>query len=256
MALFLAQLLLLYTVAIAVIFLRREVAKLSFRLKVASVSPGLRQFDRLSGRITVLAIVCLFLSMLLVFSAAPASAQTLSASPAVFGTKALPIARTPLDGRWQSAKQAGLGVSDSGVATLISQNRTAGRDEQLAAINSWVNGRIKYTSDQANYGQADVWATAARSLQSGRGDCEDYAIAKFQILRSLGVAERDMFLVVGRDRSVRSDHAVLVVRVGTKYRVLDNFTNKVVDDFQMIDFLPTFSYGSSGSWLHGFAAAN
>jgi predicted transglutaminase-like cysteine proteinase len=174
----------------------------------------------------------------------------------MFGTKALPIARTPLDSRWQSAKQAGLGVNDAGLAALMAQNRTSGRDQQLAAINNWVNGHIKYTSDQANYGQADVWASAARSLQSGRGDCEDYAIAKFQILRSMGVSERDMFLVVGRDRSVRSDHAVLVVRVGAEYRVLDNFTNKVVNDFQMIDFLPTFSYGSSGSWLHGFAAAN
>ena len=138
---------------------------------------------------------------------------------------------------------------------MAGKSRAIPREQQVAAVNSWVNGHIAYQADQANHGQSDRWAAASQSLRSGRGDCEDYAIAKYQILRELGVAEQDLFLVIGRDRVMRADHAVLAVRVGGGYRILDNFSNRVLGDGEVRDFLPTFSFSSSRSWLHGMPAA-
>ena len=48
-----------------------------------------------------------------------------------------------------------------------------------------------------------------RPLRPRRGDCEDYAIAKYVALREAGVARENLQLVLVRDRAVRQDHAVL-----------------------------------------------
>ena len=48
-------------------------------------------------------------------------------------------------------------------------------------------------------------------MQRG-GDCEDYAVAKYFLLRELGFPAEDMRVLVTYDRSVRAHHAVLAVR--------------------------------------------
>ncbi|MDE2229418.1 MAG: transglutaminase-like cysteine peptidase [Alphaproteobacteria bacterium] len=49
------------------------------------------------------------------------------------------------------------------------------------------------------------------------GQCQDYAITKFLLLRELGVSNNAMPLVVLRDIRRQVDHAVLVVTVsGTR----------------------------------------
>ena len=37
-------------------------------------------------------------------------------------------------------------------------------------------------SDLAQYGEIDVWSSPLLTFTTGRGDCEDYAIAKFVAL--------------------------------------------------------------------------
>ena len=36
-------------------------------------------------------------------------------------------------------------------------------------------------------------------MRRGRGDCEDYAIAKLQMLRAAGFEDRDLYLVIAKD---------------------------------------------------------
>ena len=61
-------------------------------------------------------------------------------------------------------------------------------------------------------GVADRWSAADDTLARGRGDCEDYALAKLAMLRRAGFADRDLYLVLVKDLARRADHAVLVVR--------------------------------------------
>jgi predicted transglutaminase-like cysteine proteinase len=121
-------------------------------------------------------------------------------------------------------------------------------------VNSAVNKAIQYREDSANWGVADYWASAAETIGRGAGDCEDYAIAKMQVLRASGVPANDMFLVVGNDVAARSAHAMLLVRLGDSYRVLDNFQDEVRADSEYRDFHPVITLSSAGRWLHGYPA--
>ena len=120
-------------------------------------------------------------------------------------------------------------------------------------MNRYVNDRVTFVDDRKQYGQADVWSAAADTLRRGRGDCEDYAIAKLQMLRRAGFADRDMYLVIVKDLASRSDHAVLVVRAAGQMHVLDNGTNKLLNSEDIRDYRPILSFAAAGgAWTHGY----
>ena len=169
--------------------------------------------------------------------------------PDLFGTVALPVARTPLDRRWR--KVAGQRVS--GTAAVFAQF-LRGRDsfERIDAVNRFVNARVAFVDDSRQYQAADVWQSASDTLRRGRGDCEDYAIAKLQLLRAAGFADRDLYLVVVRDLVRRADHAVLVVRSEGQLLMLDNGTDRIGDATAMHDYRPMLTYSAGRAWSHGY----
>lgn len=127
-------------------------------------------------------------------------------------------------------------------------------ENNIRAVNQWVNANVRYVDDYKLYGQADYWASAERTLKSGRGDCEDYAIAKMELLKASGIKSSDMFLVIAKDLVRRADHALLVVRVGDDMLVLDNETDQILSAENVRDYRPIMSYSSNGKWLHGYPA--
>ncbi|MES1155110.1 MAG: transglutaminase-like cysteine peptidase, partial [Pseudorhodoplanes sp.] len=62
-----------------------------------------------------------------------------------------------------------------------------------------------------------------------RGDCEDYAIAKFVALREAGVADEDLRLLVVRDASLDEYHAVVAARSEDRWLILDNRRMTLMD---------------------------
>jgi predicted transglutaminase-like cysteine proteinase len=54
--------------------------------------------------------------------------------------------------------------------------------EREAFVNNHVNRRIDYLPD----GALDRWQTPAETLARARGDCEDFAITKYFVLRDCG----------------------------------------------------------------------
>jgi len=63
--------------------------------------------------------------------------------------------------------------------------------KKLNAVNTWVN-YIKYKSDKKVYHVNDYWATLYEFVGKGMGDCEDYTITKYYILKELGVDPKRM----------------------------------------------------------------
>lgn len=175
--------------------------------------------------------------------------------PDVFGTVALRVSRTALDGKWRAASRATLTGRGGPWAAVIAQNRNLPRATQIRNVNAWVNQRISYVEDVRQYGAADHWSSAVQSLTRGRGDCEDYAIAKMQILRALGVAADSMFLVIAHDLVRRADHAILAVAVDGDLVVLDNETDRILSSADARDYRPILSFNSTGSWTHGYRTA-
>lgn len=198
----------------------------------------------------------LYLVSGVVLFAGPARASSIdtvaetSATPDMFGTVLVALGKGPKAKEWASVRQAPLSLNGdwarfAGEAQLLSPL------ERVQAVNSWVNRQISYTKDSYNYGALDHWAPANVTLASRRGDCEDFAIVKMQLLKQLGFDEADIFLVLGRELVSGADHAVLIVRANGKWVGLDNFTNTLLDTNDTSYFRPVITYSSTKSWING-----
>jgi predicted transglutaminase-like cysteine proteinase len=137
------------------------------------------------------------------------------------------------------------------LAMIDEAQKWAGR-EKLDAVNRMMNSAIVYTSDLAQHGVADLWSAPLETLASGRGDCEDYAIAKYVLLRESGVATQDLRLLLVRDRSIGQDHAVLAVREADHWLILDNRWTALTDSSEARHLTPLFAIDHRGVRL--FAA--
>ena len=118
--------------------------------------------------------------------------------------------------------QTSIGGEQSGRSrqwqTLVDQARSVPAASRIAWVNRKLN-KVRYRSDASNWGASDHWATPIEFIERG-GDCEDYAIAKYRILRELGVSASDMQIAITRD------HAVLIVDTAGGPVVLDNLRRK------------------------------
>ncbi|HSG33002.1 MAG TPA: transglutaminase-like cysteine peptidase [Sphingomonadaceae bacterium] len=120
----------------------------------------------------------------------------------------------------------------------------------LDTVNRWANQTIAYAEDRQLYGVNDYWADASTTLARRKGDCEDIAIVKMQVLASRGIPDEDMFLTVVKDSIRRADHAVLIVRLGDSYYMLDNASDEVLDASESHEYHPLFSFNDKVTWLH------
>lgn len=119
---------------------------------------------------------------------------------------------------------------------------------QLAEVNAVLNA-VPYVGDPENWGREDYWATPGEFLARG-GDCEDYAIAKYLALRSLGVPAAAMRIVVVRDEAARATHAVLVVERAGQVLVLDNNAAGLVPATAIVGYAPLYAVNEEGFWLY------
>jgi predicted transglutaminase-like cysteine proteinase len=127
----------------------------------------------------------------------------------------------------------------------------SGRD-RLVEVNRGVNQAIRYMSDYAQYGVMDRWSAPLATFATGKGDCEDYAIAKYLALSEAGFPREDLRLVLGRDLTIRQDHAVLIARVDGHWLILDSRRSELIDDGAARNFTPMFAINHHGVQL--FAA--
>ena len=172
-----------------------------------------------------------------------------SGKPDIFGTVALKVGRTRMDDRWHKVERAPVSGAAAAFASSLRE-----RDEptRIGAINRYVNARVRFAAVDRQHGRADVWSNANSTLSTGRGDCEDYAIAKLQMLRTAGFADRDLYFVVLKDLVRRADHAIAVVRSGDRMYVLDNGTDRLLDTEMVSDYRPILTLSAAGAWTHGY----
>lgn len=119
--------------------------------------------------------------------------------------------------------------------------------ERLAVINFIVNA-VPYRDDRSNYGVADYWATLGEFAARG-GDCEDYATAKYMLLKLAGVDPAAMRVVVVRDLEEREPHAVLSVAADGRTWILDNQSPALLTDDQVGRYAPVYAVNERGWWL-------
>jgi len=94
---------------------------------------------------------------------------------------------------------------------ILSKLKDANELKKLNLVNTWVN-YVKYQSDKKIYGVSDYWATLYEFIGKGQGDCEDYTIAKYYILKELGVDPKKLkftYVIYQNRRGKRVSHMVL-----------------------------------------------
>jgi predicted transglutaminase-like cysteine proteinase len=123
---------------------------------------------------------------------------------------------------------------------VIAEGQSREGRARIGVINRAINLAIRPTSDLAQWGIPDRWSTPLVTLATGRGDCEDYAIAKYEALREAGVDARDLRLVIVRDLVARADHAVVAARLEGQWIVLDNRHLALVADVDLRRMVPIF----------------
>ena len=129
---------------------------------------------------------------------------------------------------------------------IVTQGQVQTGRARIGIINRAINLAIRPMSDLAQWGVIDRWSAPLVTLTTGRGDCEDYAIAKYVALTEAGVAAEDVKLVIVRDLAVGGEHAVVAVRLDGHWFILDNRWLMLVEDNQIRQMVPLFVLDQTG----------
>jgi predicted transglutaminase-like cysteine proteinase len=129
---------------------------------------------------------------------------------------------------------------------------------RLSALNSYINQRIAFRNDMEVWGQLDYWASPLESLDKGRGDCEDYAVAKYFSLVAAGTPAARLRLVYVRawvgGQSVAHMVLAYYAQADAEPLILDNLVPDLRPASQRPDLQPVFSFNAEGLW-RGVGAA-
>jgi predicted transglutaminase-like cysteine proteinase len=127
---------------------------------------------------------------------------------------------------------------------------SSGEAELLVEVNRMLN-RIRFVDDQAHWGQADYWATPAESVASNGADCEDFSIAKYFLLKELGVPISRLRMTYVKAIKLNQAHMVLAyyARPDAEPLVLDNLEDSVRPASQRRDLVPVYSFNDEEVWI-------
>jgi len=143
-------------------------------------------------------------------------------------------------------------VGEAELESILAEAEGQQGRAKIEVVNKKVNAAIHYTSDKEQWGVDDVWSAPVDihgkgSFDTGKGDCEDYALAKYLVFRFLGVNPADMIMVIVHDNFVHEDHAVLVVHEDGRWLILDNRWDTLYEDKELMPrFRPLLAVNTEG----------
>ncbi len=188
----------------------------------------------------------------------------------VFASVAIKAGSLPIASNWQKISGSdftGLFTGDCDTGTRACDTATGKRLQAIAAkaagmtavdalqyVNARVNSAITYRDDSVGWGKSDYWANPLEIASKGFGDCEDYAIAKMWLLRSIGYDESQLQLVLLKNKRSGIQHAVLAVHVNGERYVLDNMTQNIGKDSLFVAYSPIVSFVGDNNFIHGFSS--
>lgn len=179
--------------------------------------------------------------LLACLSPAPISAQTAYGVPALASD--LPVRSVPavrnIVSDWKRMLAATQSLSDR---------------DKVAAVQDFFAHVMLFDSDEKVWGQREYWATPAEFMRRGRGDCEDFAIAKYVSLRMLGIPSNGLRLMyvhaqVGAGKPVA--HMVLGFfgDQSGEPLILDNMVDSVRPLSARADLSVVYSFNTRNLWI-------
>lgn len=126
---------------------------------------------------------------------------------------------------------------------LILELQSTDDMKKLEKVNDFFND-ISYSSDKNTYGVTDYWATPFEFLAHGEGDCEDYAIAKYFLLKHLGIPANKMLITYVNVNGFNQAHMVLTYfdNPNSEPYILDNFKTELLSASKRTDLKPIYYF--------------
>jgi predicted transglutaminase-like cysteine proteinase len=129
-------------------------------------------------------------------------------------------------------------------------------EDQIKKVNEFWNRRMQFMEDTEAWGQDDYWATPMESLGQGKGDCEDFAIAKYFTLLAAGMDVSQLRLIYvkaklgGASSNISQAHMVLAFYSDPEAEpeILDNLLGEIRPASRRPDLTPVFSFNGQGIW--------
>lgn len=139
--------------------------------------------------------------------------------------------------------------------TLLAELADKDIKKQLTEVNRFFN-QFKYKDDMKLWGQKDYWATPEEFIGVNSGDCEDYVVAKYFALRSLGVPDKNLYLTYVK--AVRENVAHMVLSYFETPKsiplILDNYNPLILSADKRRDLLPVYSFNAKSLFLTNASA--
>jgi predicted transglutaminase-like cysteine proteinase len=122
--------------------------------------------------------------------------------------------------------------------------------DKLKRVNDFLN-QMDFVDDITLWKQEDYWATPIEFLSAQGGDCEDFAIAKYFTLKTMGMDEEKLNLTYVRALNLNVHHMVLTYYMtpDAEPLILDNLVNEIKPASQREDLIPIYSFNGTGLWL-------
>ncbi len=166
---------------------------------------------------------------------------------ALFGTSEVRSADVSPFTKWTGIL-ARLNDSNTRLPDALQAYKNASESDKVEAVNAFFN-KVRYIEDKNNWGSSDYWETPAEFTSRG-GDCEDFAIAKYSALKSLGFSENQLRIAIVQDTWKGLPHAILIVYTADGAKFLDNQYKTVKDAENFDRYRPVYSINRTGWWRH------
>ncbi len=122
--------------------------------------------------------------------------------------------------------------------------------EKLNKVNQFFN-QTHFKSDWQHWGKEDYWATPVEMLATNGGDCEDYSIAKYFTLKTMGVSVEKLRITYVKAIRLNQAHMILAYYETPEAEplILDNLVGDIRPASKRPDLVPVYSFNGDGLWL-------
>ena len=123
--------------------------------------------------------------------------------------------------------------------------------DKLESTNLFFN-QLRFTTDQALWGESNYWATPLEFIGVNAGDCEDFAVAKYFSLLSLGIKDEKLRIIMVKATTLNQYHMVLAYykTPTSEPLILDNIVGQIKRASERKDLIPIYSFNGKQLWLN------
>lgn len=136
---------------------------------------------------------------------------------------------------------------------FIIDNQDVPDMEKVEKVNQALN-HLPWIADSQHWQTTEYWASPLETIATFGGDCEDIAIAKWVVLRNLGISVDHLALAYVKIKKTGEDHMVLLfIRNPSapmeeqEVYVLDNYVDEAKLGSERTDLLAVYAFDVKGT---------